>query len=171
VRKHAPVDIFEPSPNLKKVIDVIARDAPGAILDIPCGYGRNALPFAERGFDVYCVDIDQDALGSIGTLHTARPITGRLIPIAADLTAGPPGALAGRTFGAIINVHHVCPHFVNRGLVRSRQAVFSTWKRSKTGARISGNCRKHMSIETFSRKNSRSWSIVKYTPVRHPLMR
>lgn len=41
-------------------------DAPGRVLDVPCGVGRYAVEFADRGFDVTAVD----ATG--GYLDTAR---------------------------------------------------------------------------------------------------
>jgi Tellurite resistance protein TehB. len=103
-----PADV-EPSPTLKKYVDLIAGTAPGPILDAPCGRGRNALPFAVRGLDVYCVDLDEDALATVANLQTSRTISGRLIPMVADLAAGIPAALAAQRFGAIVNVHFLCP--------------------------------------------------------------
>lgn len=102
-----PVDPFEASPTLKKYVDVIASEAPGPILDAPCGNGRNALPFAQRGFDVFCVDLDQHALASVAALQASRSLSGRLIPVRADLYAPLPPRLAAHRFGAIMNVHFV----------------------------------------------------------------
>jgi SAM-dependent methyltransferase len=99
------------SRTLLRHLSVIAAGAPGPILDAPCGYGRNAIPFAKLGFDVFCVDTDGDALTSIATVQASSKITGRLIPLAADLMA-PPTALAIRRFGAVINVHFPALHLL-----------------------------------------------------------
>ena len=108
LRARAPVDPFDASPTLKKYISLIASEAPGPILDAPCGNGRNAIPFAERGHDVYCVDLDRDALTSIATLQASRHFSGRLIPMRVDLYSPLPSPLAAQRFGAVLMVHFVC---------------------------------------------------------------
>ena len=43
------------------VLQGIVSEAP-AVLDLGCGLGRNLVPFAEKGFDVYGIDFSEKAL-------------------------------------------------------------------------------------------------------------
>ncbi|HNW91343.1 MAG TPA: class I SAM-dependent methyltransferase [bacterium] len=58
---------------------------PGSVLDIPCGYGRNAVPLAEHGFQVTAVDISPTALRLLREQAAQRRLAMRIIE--ADITA------------------------------------------------------------------------------------
>ena len=74
--------------------DWVLRWAPlvehGPVLDVACGAGRHAMFFAERGFEVYAVDRDDQAL--------PRPVHF----VKADLEDGSPWPWPGKRFGAIV---------------------------------------------------------------------
>lgn len=60
---------LEPSPSklLAKYADDIVKNIDGKILDVACGYGRNAGFLASFGFPVICIDNNDDALNYINT--------------------------------------------------------------------------------------------------------
>jgi SAM-dependent methyltransferase len=67
----------------------------GPVLDVACGAGRHALVFAERGFEVFAVDRDEQVLP--GSVQFVR----------ADLEDGGPWPFAGRRFGAIVVTNYL----------------------------------------------------------------
>jgi SAM-dependent methyltransferase len=67
----------------------------GPVLDVACGAGRHARLFAERGFEVFAVDRDEQALPA--SVHFVR----------ADLEDGSPWPFAGRRFGAIVVTNYL----------------------------------------------------------------
>ncbi|MDP2329344.1 MAG: class I SAM-dependent methyltransferase [Reyranella sp.] len=71
--------------------------AGAAVLDIAAGKGRHARFFAERGHSVTAVDRDVSGLAAANNVEI----------IAADLEAGAPWPLAGRTFGAVIVTNYL----------------------------------------------------------------
>ena len=56
-----PIDL-SPSKILAKFAKEIALNSNGTIVDIACGYGRNAACIASFGVPVVCVDINNEAL-------------------------------------------------------------------------------------------------------------
>jgi hypothetical protein len=73
-----------------------ARGKP--ILDIACGTGRNAIPFAVQGCTVICADKD------LTRFHSPDGISGQLIPQQLDLVAEP-WPFRKSFVGGIVNVH------------------------------------------------------------------
>ena len=67
----------------------------GPVLDVACGAGRHATLFAERGFEVYALDRDDQVLP--GSIHFVR----------ADLEDGSPWPLHGRRFAAIVVTNYL----------------------------------------------------------------
>jgi predicted RNA methylase len=76
-----------PSTTLMKFLVRITSSYGAPILDAPCGFGRNALALAARGYDVVAVDRDIDRLrfiennpvfsrGGVLTLHLAKTRSG-----------------------------------------------------------------------------------------------
>jgi 2-polyprenyl-3-methyl-5-hydroxy-6-metoxy-1,4-benzoquinol methylase len=53
----------------------LARNAKGPILDVACGYGRNAAYIASLGVNVVCIDDDTSALDHLMTLPEAHRLT------------------------------------------------------------------------------------------------
>ena len=73
--------------------------APGSrVLDIPTGTGRHALLFAELGYDVTVVDIDDDLVRTAASLSAGHGVT-------LDATAPLPFPLA--SFDAVVVVDFV----------------------------------------------------------------
>lgn len=93
----------KPSPTLLQWSEKIARDAPGPILDAPCGYGRHAFLMQSYGRSVICVDRSLKALRTFQTNATHSP-GGGLIKLALDLKSWP---FKENSLGAILNVHFV----------------------------------------------------------------
>jgi len=67
----------------------------GPVLDVACGAGRHAIVFAERGFEVFAVDRDEQALP--GSIRFVR----------ADLEDGSPWPWPGRRFAAIVVTNYL----------------------------------------------------------------
>ena len=67
----------------------------GPVLDVASGTGRHATFFAERGFEVYAVDRDDQVLP--GSIHFVR----------ADLEDGSPWPLHGKRFAAIVVTNYL----------------------------------------------------------------
>ena len=65
------------------------------MLDVACGAGRHAIFFAERGFEVFAVDRDEQALP--GSIHFVR----------ADLENGGPWPWPGKRFAAIVVTNYL----------------------------------------------------------------
>src|SRR4026209_2455950 len=67
----------------------------GPVLDVACGGGRHAGLFAERGFEVFAVDRDEQVLpGSISFVK-------------ANLEDGSPWPFEGRKFAAIVVTNYL----------------------------------------------------------------
>ncbi|HEY7237580.1 MAG TPA: class I SAM-dependent methyltransferase [Burkholderiales bacterium] len=79
--------------------DWVLRWAPlverGPVLDVACGAGRHSILFAERGFEVYAVDRDDQVL------------PGPVRFVKADLEDGSPWPWPGRRFGAIVVTNYL----------------------------------------------------------------
>jgi len=67
----------------------------GPVLDVACGAGRHAILFAERGFEVYAVDRDDQAL------------PGSIRFVKADLEDGSPWPWPGKRFAAIVVTNYL----------------------------------------------------------------
>lgn len=107
-----------PSPALLKYARQIVEVSQGVILDVPCGYGRNARLMSSLGCTVLCVDNDPAALAAIqdpsfslwGTpkIEDQGRGPGLLIPMSLDLVHDP-WPFAENSIGAILNIHFVMP--------------------------------------------------------------
>jgi len=76
------------------------------VLDVPCGYGRNAVFLSGIGLDITCVDNDRKALRVISDqLSEFGP--GKLSPIYCDLIDDP-WPFQPESFGAVVNIDFVC---------------------------------------------------------------
>jgi SAM-dependent methyltransferase len=85
----------------------------GPVLDVPCGYGRNAFWVRSLGHDVVCVDKDREALQLIddhisATVeeNTRTTQLGKLTTLSCDLFETSWPFEAGK-FGAVINIDFV----------------------------------------------------------------
>lgn len=77
---------------------------PGApVLDLAAGRGRHTRLFVEAGHPVTAVDIDLSGLSGLGGWAEAAQVEA----IAADLEAGDPFPLAGRTFGGVVVTNYL----------------------------------------------------------------
>jgi SAM-dependent methyltransferase len=102
-----PVELI-PSKFLAKYAEEIASNSNGTIIDVPCGYGRNAAYIASLGVPVVCIDINDEALKFIKSsvsLKMARSNnTYQLITLKLDLI-NDPWPFRDESISAIINVH------------------------------------------------------------------
>jgi SAM-dependent methyltransferase len=95
-----------PSAHFIHVLDRLTSSYAEPILDAPCGFGRNALALASRGYDVIAVDNDVARLKSVnasGALQVSG--SGKIVTLCADLTAD---RLPFRdsSFSAILCIHY-----------------------------------------------------------------
>ena len=67
----------------------------GPVLDVACGAGRHAILFAERGFEVYALDRDDQVL------------PGSIRFVKADLEDGSPWPWPGKRFAAIVVTNYL----------------------------------------------------------------
>jgi len=67
----------------------------GPVLDLACGAGRHARLFAERGFEVFAVDRDDQVLP--GAIHFVK----------ANLEDGSPWPFGARRFAAIVATNYL----------------------------------------------------------------
>src|SRR5262245_30588866 len=85
---------FDPDP-----LGVVRRWAAlverGPVLDVACGPGRHAILFAERGFEVFAVDRDDQVLP--GSIHFVK----------ANLEDGSPWPWPGKRFAAIVVTNYL----------------------------------------------------------------
>lgn len=106
-----PIDLA-PSKILAKFAEEIALNSNGAIVDVACGYGRNAACIAAFGVPVLCVDINNDALEYINSSLKKSSDFNQLTTMQLDLI-NDPWPFEDESLGAIINVH-----FFHRRLIR-----------------------------------------------------
>ncbi len=102
-----PIDL-SPSKILAKFAKKIALNSNGTIVDVACGYGRNAACIASFGVPVVCVDINNDALeyikSSISLSLAKSKDFNQLTTMQLDLI-NDPWPFEDESLGAIINVH------------------------------------------------------------------
>jgi SAM-dependent methyltransferase len=67
----------------------------GPVLDVACGAGRHAILFAERGFEVFAVDRDEQVLPA--SIHFVK----------ANLEDGSPWPFPGKRFAAIVVTNYL----------------------------------------------------------------
>ena len=54
------------------IIELLNHIQKGKVLDLGCGYGRNALFLAQKGFDIECVDNSEEALKLFSKLKNKK---------------------------------------------------------------------------------------------------
>jgi SAM-dependent methyltransferase len=95
-----------PSKTLVRFLDRVTSSYGAPILDAPCGFGRNALSLAAKGFDVIAVDKDLARLSSLQkSISEKKDSAGKLLPLCADLTNGRL-PFSSRSFSAILCIHY-----------------------------------------------------------------
>lgn len=77
--------------------------AHGAVLDVGCGTGENALFFAAAGHEVLGVDVAPAAVEQATAKAAERGLGDAARFLVADVLAHPP-ALVGRTFGTVVDM-------------------------------------------------------------------
>src|SRR5215472_16695660 len=107
-RHRKPLDP-KPSPLIIKYGEVIARFPKGRVLDVPAGYGRNALYLASLGCSVLCVDNDEAALE-----HIRRNAPANLIQTLEHDVYDEPWPLPRQSFGAVLVIDFYDPNLLKR---------------------------------------------------------
>jgi SAM-dependent methyltransferase len=103
--RHRPPKDQSASRLIKKYAAEIAANAPGPIVDVACGYGRNAICLSSNGVPVVCIDNDPIALAFIESLSTGSQEAGLNIrSVDLERHEWPYGT---NTLGAIVCVHYV----------------------------------------------------------------
>ncbi len=103
--------LFNSSPTLLRFARQIANEIQGAVLDVPCGYGRNARLMSSLGCRVICLDNNTQAIAAIK--NNASPNAGELVPMLCDLKKDP-WTFPNNSLGAILNIHFVMPELLAR---------------------------------------------------------
>lgn len=107
MRPHKKPANPRPSEFLAKVAEEIALNANGPIVDVGCGYGRNAALVSSYGVPVLCVDRDRNALDYIDALGLAQQEDGRLLSTLELDLEDAPWPFEAESLGAIVNVHYL----------------------------------------------------------------
>jgi SAM-dependent methyltransferase len=92
----------EPSKLLSTYAKEIALNADGPIVDIACGYGRNAMLISSFGVPVICIDVDRKALDFIKATQDEKEC---LLTVEQLDLVNDPWPFEDESLGAIINVH------------------------------------------------------------------
>ena len=106
-----------PSKLLTNFAEEIAGNSGGVIIDVACGYGRNAALLASLGVSVICIDINNDALEYIQSdvhLSSEHSKDYVLLTVLKLDLLNDPWPFANESVGAIINIH-----FFNSNLIES----------------------------------------------------
>ncbi len=97
-----------PSKLLTQFAEDIAVNSMGIIIDVPCGYGRNAAYLASFGVPVMCIDCNNDALeyiqSSANLYGEHSKDYGLLTVLKLDIITDP-WPFENESLGAIINIH------------------------------------------------------------------
>lgn len=94
-----------PSEFVAKFAEEIAVNANGLIIDVACGYGRNASLLSSYGVPVLCVDNDRKALDFVESLVQTQQAGRNLLPtLELDLN-GTKWPFEPESLGGIISVH------------------------------------------------------------------
>ncbi len=94
------------SPTLKRFAHQIAKEIQGTVLDVPCGYGRNAILMSLLGCRVICLDNNSKALAALKENYSTT--AGELVPMFCDLKKEA-WEFSLNSLGAILNIHFVMP--------------------------------------------------------------
>ena len=105
MRPHKKPVSPEPSEFLAKFADEIALGSNGPIVDVACGYGRNASLLASFGVPVLCIDNDRNALDFVEAQEPDQPEGRRLLSTLELDLINDPWPFDEDSLGAIINVH------------------------------------------------------------------
>ncbi len=100
-----PIDL-SPSKLMAKFAEEIALNANGPIVDVACGYGRNAVCVASYGAPVVCIDINNVALDFIKSSEDSllAKLNHKITTINLDLI-NDQWPFEDESLGAIINIH------------------------------------------------------------------
>lgn len=97
----------EPSHLLTTFAKIIATNSNGPIVDVACGFGRNAIYLSTLGVPVVCIDNSKESLRFIESLKIdSRNVETRNLITTLELDLiNDPWPFNKETLGAIINVH------------------------------------------------------------------
>ena len=100
---------LKPSTVMLRLLDEITFSDNATVLDAPCGFGRNSIALAARGFAVMSVDKDCGRLDSlkraVHELRSSKQAHSRILPLCADLSNNRWPFLES-SFSAVICVHY-----------------------------------------------------------------
>jgi SAM-dependent methyltransferase len=109
-----------PSSLFSRFAKEIAINSNEPILDVACGYGRNAIYLSSFGVDVICLDNNEDALSYIKSYYpkalTRTEGLGNISTLKIDLVDDP-WPYREESIGAIINVYFFLPKLFEQFLV------------------------------------------------------
>ncbi len=106
-----------PSKLLTNFAEKIAVNSGDIVIDVACGYGRNAMYLASLGVPVVCIDINNDALDHIKSsiqLSSEQPKGyGQLTVLKLDLI-NDPWPFKDESIGTIVNIHFFHPNLIEK---------------------------------------------------------
>jgi len=95
-----------PSPFVLNCFNSVRNVPSNLAADVACGYGRHAIFLASLGYNVACIDRDEDAILAISgsTRNANGEVSGHTFAVRADLSLGVP--LKTACLGLLIAVHY-----------------------------------------------------------------
>jgi SAM-dependent methyltransferase len=115
-----------PSKLLTNFAEVIATNSNGPIVDVACGYGRNAIYLSKFGVRVLCVDNSKESLQYIMSLESQLQDVNNqhlITTLELDLISDP-WPFKKESLGSIINVHFFTPHILEGFIYSIKQGGF-----------------------------------------------
>ena len=106
----------QPSDLVARFAKEIALNSNGPIVDVACGYGRNASLVASFGAPVLCIDNDRNALEFVESLDLGQPGDSKRLPTLELDLIDCPWPFGKDSLGAIINVHFLTARLLDNFL-------------------------------------------------------
>jgi SAM-dependent methyltransferase len=116
-----------PSTVMLRLLDRIPLLDGATVLDAPCGFGRNAIALAAKGFAVVSADKDCDRLHSlksaVAELESSKQTRPRILPVCVDLS-NKSWPFLKSSFSAVVCVHYPVQEIIENLKASLRQGGY-----------------------------------------------
>jgi SAM-dependent methyltransferase len=113
-KKYSYYDLEKPYSGISNVISILKKRKCRNVLDLGCGSGRNLVPLAKSGFNVYGLDYSEKGISSARILLMKKSLGAKLSVADAFSRLPYPGSF----FDAVISIQ-VLSHSGEKGILHS----------------------------------------------------